>query len=98
MEIWALFPSVVLKADSLGLKGYKDEALAKSLNDVLRNGTQEKDNVFKINTIAVGFMLLDRLAQKNNSEAANVYRTLIFALLDNYKSKRRDKTISKLLL
>lgn len=98
MEIWALFPSVVSKADSLGLKGYKHEALAKSLNDVLRNGTQEKDNVFKINTIAVGFMLLDRLAQKNNIEAANVYRTLIFALLDNYKSKRRDKTISKLLL
>jgi hypothetical protein len=98
VEIWSLFPSVVTKAESLGLKGYKDEKLSKSMNDFLRNGTMEKDNVFKINTIAVGFTLLDRLAQKNNSEAGNVYRILIFALLDNYKSKRRDKTISKLLL
>lgn len=98
VEIWSLFPSVVSKAESLGLKGYKDEKLSKSMNDFLRNGTMEKDNVFKINTIAVGFTLLDRLAQKNNIEAGNVYRILIFALLDNYKSKRRDKTISKLLL
>jgi hypothetical protein len=98
MEIWSLFPSVISKADSLNLKGYKGEQLSKSMYDVLRNGTLEKDNVFKINIISVGFTLLDRLASKNNSEAANVYRILIFALLDNYKSKKRDKTISKLLL
>lgn len=58
----------------------------------------EKDNVFKINIIALGFALLDRLAQRKNNEAANVYKTLISALLDNYKSKRRDKTITKLAL
>ena len=62
MEIWSLFPSVVSKAESLGLKGYNSEPLSKSLNVILRNGTLEKDNVFKINTIAVGFSLLDRLA------------------------------------
>ena len=56
----------------------------------------EKDNVFRVNILAVGFALLDRLAQRKNSEAANVYKTLIYALLDNYRSKRRDKTITKL--
>lgn len=58
----------------------------------------EKDNVFRVNILALGFALLDRLAQRKNNEAANVYKTLIYALLDNYKSKRRDKTLTKLAL
>jgi hypothetical protein len=45
------------------------------MNEVLRAGLMEKDNVFKINIISVGF-----------------------SLLDNYKSKRRDKTLTKLFL
>jgi len=55
------------------------------MNEVLKSGLAEKDNVFKIHVIAQGFGLLDALAIKKNKEAANIYRTLILALLDNYK-------------
>ena len=60
------------------------------MNDVLKAGTMERDNVFKINAIATGFGLLDRLANKKNKETANVYKTLIHALLHNYKNRIKD--------
>jgi hypothetical protein len=51
--------------------------MSESMNEVLKAGLLEKDNVFKINIIAIGFTLLDRLAQRKNNEAANVYKALI---------------------
>ena len=68
------------------------------MNDVLKTGTMEKDNVFRIHAIATGFGLLDHLANKKNKEAASVYKTLIHTLLENYKNRKRDKAISSILL
>lgn len=67
------------------------------MNEVLKSGLAERDNVFKIHVIAQGFGLLDALAIKKNKEAANIYRTLILSLLDNYKDKN-DKSVSSMLL
>jgi len=112
-EIWSLFPTLVSQGEAgsavsqkskspseVGskLKGYENQTLLQSFGEVIRNGVMEKDNVFKINSIAVSFVLLDRLAQKKSSGAADVYKTLIYALIDNYRSKKCDKTVTKLLL
>lgn len=37
------------------------------------------------------------MATKKNQEAGTVYKALILALLDNYKSRRRDKSVTQTL-
>ena len=69
-------------------------SLRDSFHYVLTQGLQERDKVFRVNVYAVGFTLLDRLAQKDNSETSAVYKTLISGLLEHYRDKS-DKEIDQ---
>ena len=62
---------------------------------VLKQSTNERDKVFRINAFACAFSLLDRLAQKKNKESAAVYKTVILALIEHYKHKRSDREVDQ---
>ena len=90
IEIWYLYPTIVSNSSKphigIGSQSFKD-----SFHFVLRQGTIERDKVFRVNIFANGFTLLDRLAAKDNSETSAVYMTLISGLVGLYKGKVSDK-------
>ena len=68
-------------------------SLKDSFHYVLQQGLNERDKVFRVNVYAIGFTLLDRLAEKDNSETSAVYKTLIAGLLEHYKGKTNEAQI-----
>lgn len=91
IEIWYLFPTIVSQPSNshagIGSLSRKD-----SFHFVLQQGLQARDKVFRVNVYANSFTLLDRLAQKGNSETNPVYKTLIGGLVMHYKSKEQNET------
>ena len=94
IEIWYFYPTIVSNPQKphigIGSLSFKD-----SFHFVLRQGTIERDKVFRVNIFANAFALLDRLASKDNSETSAVYMTLISGLLEQYKGKTSDKQIDQ---
>ena len=91
LEIWYLFPTIVSQSGEkkgIGALSQKD-----SFHLVLQKGLQQHDKVFQLNIFAIGFTLLDRLAQKDNSETSAVYKTLTGGLIEHYRGKQNDKQI-----
>ena len=93
-EIWYLYPTLVSQS-SWEMKGLNGMTIKDSFQLVLKQSTNERDKVFRVNAFACAFSLLDRLAQKKNKESAAVYKTLIMALIEHYKNKRSDKDVDQ---
>ena len=60
-EIWYLYPTLVSQT-SWEVKGLNGMTLKDSFQLVLKQSTNERDKVFRINAFACAFSLLDRLA------------------------------------
>ena len=92
IEVWYLYPTIVSQ-QAKQFVGIGSLSLKDSFHYVLKQGTQERDKVFRVNIFANGFTLLDRLAAKENRETSAVYETLISGLLEHYKNKKSDREI-----
>ena len=93
-EIWYLYPTLVSQSN-WEVKGLNGMTIKDSFLLVLKQSTNERDKVFRINAFACAFSLLDRLAQKKNKESAAVYKTVILALIEHYKHKRSDRDVDQ---
>ena len=60
-EIWYLYPTLVSQT-SWEIKGLNGMTLKDSFQLILKQSTNERDKVFRINAFACAFTLLDRLA------------------------------------
>ena len=94
LELWYLYPTLV-SSNQQSVQGLGSMSLRDSFHQVLMMGTKERDKIFKINVFGMAFTLLDRLAEKENKEAPQVYKTIILGLVESYKNKRSDREIDQ---